>query len=190
MYDRRKVGKKVYSLFLLSFIALVCLIIRPDLQAKKQLDMEDANSDKQVQLVTAPLKRYIILQREYLDGEVSEESIVEEILAMEDFWAQYKDWQLIDQNEGRMVFKRKVNDISPMLKTNGYFGITEDGTLSIFNGKPDQSQVIQSFFQIDIGKLESKKHEELKEGIRVLNKNHYVEVIEAFKPYSTVKSKR
>jgi forespore regulator of the sigma-K checkpoint len=139
---------------------------------------------EQKQAINGPLERKIVLQRVYMDGEVSEEVVTETILAMEDFWANYSDWQLIDQNEDQIVFKKFEDDISPLLKANGFFGLTEDGTLSIFYGKPEKAKIIQSFFQIDVGKLESYKQQELFKGIPIINKNHYEQVIEAYKPYS------
>lgn len=138
--------------------------------------------------ITKPLERKVILQRVYVDGEMSEETITVKILAMEDFWASYRDWQLIDQNEERIIFQKAENDISPLLKANGFFGITEDGTLSIFNGKPENARIIQTFFQIDVGKLETYKQRELLKGIPILNKNRYEQVIEAYKPYSLPES--
>lgn len=143
-----------------------------------------AENRENPQEVTGPMERQVILQRVYMDGEMSEETLTVKILAMEDFWASYRDWQLIDQNEERVIFQKKENDISPLLKANGFFGITQDGTLSIFNGKPEDSHIIHSFFQIDIGKLETYKQRELLKGIPILNKNRYEQVIEAYKPYS------
>jgi forespore regulator of the sigma-K checkpoint len=134
--------------------------------------------------VQNPLSVKVVLQRIYLDGEVSEEVTSETILSMEDFWAAYDGWKLIDQNEERIVFQRNIDDISPLLKTNGYFGIAGDGTLSIFNGKPETNDVIQSFFQIDIKKLESRKHDELIQGIRIQSKDQYFEVLKTLETYS------
>ncbi|MCA1056291.1 intercompartmental signaling factor BofC [Rossellomorea aquimaris] len=127
------------------------------------------------------------LERVYLDGEVSEEIVQETIWSMEDFWAEYRDWQLIDMTEEEVTFQKQVDDISPLLKTNGYFGISEDGVLSIFNGKPGQAEIIQSFFQIDIEKLESTSHESLLKGIPVKSKQKFEEVLESFKQYSVSK---
>ncbi|BCB04971.1 hypothetical protein KH172YL63_31040 [Bacillus sp. KH172YL63] len=129
----------------------------------------------------------VILERVYLDGEVSEEIVQETIWSMEDFWATYEQWQLIDMTEDQVVFQRQMDDISPLLKTNGYFGISERGVLSIFNGKPGQAEIIQSFFQIDVGKLESKRHEDLVKGIPIKSKQEYEEVLEQYKPYSVPK---
>ncbi|CAN7305722.1 BofC C-terminal domain-containing protein [Rossellomorea sp. LjRoot5] len=129
----------------------------------------------------------VILERVYLDGEVSEEIVQETIWSMEDFWAAYEDWQLMDMTEEQIVFQKKMDDISPLLKTNGYFGISDKGVLSIFNGRPGQAEIIQSFFQIDVKKLESKRHDDLVKGIPIKSKQEYEEVLEQYKPYSVPK---
>jgi forespore regulator of the sigma-K checkpoint len=126
-----------------------------------------------------PLKIQVVLKRIYLDGEISEEMREETVWAMEDLWAQYKDWKLVNMGLDGIIFEKKIDDISPLLKTNGYFGITENGILSIFNGKPGKENIIQSFFQIDIDKLESHRQMELKEGIPIKTKDHYIQVLES-----------
>ncbi|KGM45526.1 intercompartmental signaling factor BofC [Neobacillus niacini] len=131
-----------------------------------------------------PQQLTIILERIYLDGEISEEVVFDSYWSIENFWAKYDQWQLVDIDESTMVFRKQVDDISPLLKTNGYFGITDDGVLTIYNGRPDPSRIIQSFFQIDVKKLESKKQEELIQGIPIKTRDRYVEVLETFKPYS------
>lgn len=131
-----------------------------------------------------PLKLNVTLKRIYLDGEISEETVSEKIWALEDFWAKYENWQLVDMNEETIVFELKIDDISPLLKVNGFFGVSEDGTLSIYNGKPEQEDIIQSFFQIDIKKLEGKKHMQLKQGIPVKTKEDFSIVLETMKRYS------
>ena len=125
----------------------------------------------------------VILQLFYLDGEVREE-IVTEHAQLEDLWHKYKDWDLVDFNTHRVVFKKNIDDISPLLKANGYFGLSEDGILSVFDGKPANRNVIHSFFQIDIQKLESRKQEQLAEGIPVRTKEDFQKVLNAYKPFS------
>jgi forespore regulator of the sigma-K checkpoint len=138
----------------------------------------------QNQQKSEPQQLTIILERMYLDGEISEEVVLDSYWSIENFWAKYDQWQLVDIDESTMVFRKQVDDISPLLKANGYFGITDDGVLTIYNGRPDPSRIIQSFFQIDVKKLESKKQEELIQGIPIKNRDRYVEVLETFKPYS------
>lgn len=126
----------------------------------------------------------VILQRHYLDGEVSEETVLETIWSMEDFWALYEDWQLVDQAQGKIIFKKDMNDISPLLKMNGYFGLSDDGTLNIYNGKPTDNEVIQSFFQVNTSRLKSHIHRELLEGIPVTTKDNYLQVLQMFEEYA------
>lgn len=127
----------------------------------------------------------ILLERMYVDGEVSEEIRKETVTSMKDIWEKYKGWQLVDLDDNQIVFQKKVNDISPLLKANGYFGLTKDGTLSIFEGKPNESsRVIQSFFQIDIKKLESRQQKRLQKGIRVVSKSRYQDIIETYRPFA------
>ncbi len=145
------------------------------------------NGSAEEQRKTEPLHINVILERIYLDGEISQEVIHETCWSMENFWAKYDQWQLTDINESTMVFRKQVDDISPLLKANGFFGITDKGVLTIFNGRPDRSRIIQSFFQIDMKKLESKKHDQLIQGIPIRTKDHFVEVLETFKPYSIKK---
>ena len=131
-----------------------------------------------------PLQVEVMLRCMYLDGEISEEIVTETIYTMENFWAKYEEWQFIGVKNDKLVFRKDMDDISPLLKANGYFGVTDEGILTIFNGKPYKSHIIQSFFQIDVGKLESRKRLELKEGIPIKSKDQYVEVLETFKTYS------
>lgn len=134
----------------------------------------------------SPYNVRVILEREYLDGEISEEIIEDSFWSMDDFFARYAEWQLIDQDDEQVVLHRRIDDISPLLKANGYFGLTKEGILTIFDGKPDESnKVIQSFFQIDVEKLESHQQEQLKKGIPVESKDQYVEVIKTFKSFSS-----
>lgn len=126
----------------------------------------------------------IILQRVYLDGDVSEEVVTETANSITEIQDRYDQWQLITKQGDKPVFRYVVDDISPLLKANGYFGITDEGILTIFNGKPKHSKIIHSFYQIDVGKLESRKKEQLMKGIPIKTKDRYQQVLETFKPYT------
>lgn len=160
------------------------LIVNPS-----ETDGKEAENNEQEKTFAqpSPLELTVHLKRVYLDGVESEETIQETVLALEDFWAKYDEWQLVDMDEERLIFQQKVDDISPLLKMNGFFGLTEDGTLSLFNGKPEELDVIQSFFQIDIEKLESKQHRQLQYGIPIQSKEDFSKVYEAMKRYAIEK---
>lgn len=131
----------------------------------------------------------IILQSVYLDGEVSEETVVHHGTTLKEQLDYYQDrgWEIVQLEPGQLVFKKYVQDISPLLKVNGYFGLGQDGTLSTFHGKPEEQNIIQSFFQIDIDKLETRMQEELAKGIPVRNKQDFLQVLETYKQYRIVK---
>jgi forespore regulator of the sigma-K checkpoint len=141
-------------------------------------------AEELVQQENNPIERKVILQRMYLDGELSEEKLTETIWTMEDFWLKYQGWKVVDQNEDQIVLKKIENDISPLLKANGYLGMKKDGTLSIFIGRPEHAKIIHTFYQIDVGKLEVYKQEELQKGIPIVNKDQYQQLIKEYEQYS------
>ncbi|GIW50084.1 MAG: hypothetical protein KatS3mg080_0695 [Anoxybacillus sp.] len=56
-------------------------------------------------------------------------------------------------------------------------------SLFLKENRGESSRVIQSFFQIDVKKLESHEREKLKKGISVRSKRNYERVIEAYEPF-------
>ncbi|MGG2095295.1 BofC C-terminal domain-containing protein [Bacillus sp. S13(2024)] len=125
----------------------------------------------------------IMLQRIYLDGEVSQEIFRDKVVHLEKLLEQYKEWQLVDRDDVQVVLQKRIDDISPLLKTSGYFGVSKEGILQIFNGVPETDNVIHSFFQIDMKKMESYQRERLKRGIRVKSKERFVEVMKDMEQY-------
>jgi forespore regulator of the sigma-K checkpoint len=178
-----------YSMMVGILFLLSGFISDTELYSKNQgeeQDNMDQGENEDSSTANDPVTLTVILERVYLDGEVSEEIVEETIWAMEDFWGEYENWQLIHQDEEQVVFQQHVDDISPLLKSNGYFGISDEGVLTIFDGRPNSSnKVIQSFFQIDIEKLESRQHDLLKKGIKVGNKAEYINVLETYRTFTT-----
>ncbi|NPC93519.1 signaling peptide protein [Bacillus sp. WMMC1349] len=129
-------------------------------------------------------KVQVQLEKVYLDGDVGIEKKQETFDQIENFKTIYKEWRLVDQKEGFMLFRKQIDDISPLSKTNGYIGVTEDGVISTFHGRPGLlSEPIQSFFQIDIKRLESRLADDLKKGIRYRTKKEFQHVIESVKSF-------
>ncbi|WP_078413893.1 BofC C-terminal domain-containing protein [Priestia abyssalis] len=142
-------------------------------------------SAEKVEAHTGKDRVTIFLERVYVDGVVSQEVIHHANSSKEDILNAYEAWRLIQESDNELVLRTYVDDISPLLKTNGYFGISVDNMLSIYEGDPNQStKVIQSFFQIDVEKLESYHRQKLKKGIRVHSKDEYVALMQFFEGYS------
>lgn len=60
--------------------------------------------------VSGPKTVEVVLRQTDTNGEKHEERIRETIWSMEDFWANYADWQLIDQNETSIIFHKFETD--------------------------------------------------------------------------------
>src|SRR5574342_685360 len=55
-----------------------------------------------------PLHFTVILEKVYVDGEISQEVVHETCWSMENFWAKYDQWQMVDMGETTFVFRRQV----------------------------------------------------------------------------------
>lgn len=49
----------------------------------------------------------ILLERMYVDGEVSEEIFTEKVANLEQFLQQYKEWQLVDRDDTQIVLQKR-----------------------------------------------------------------------------------
>lgn len=153
----------------------------------KEVDNKDSSAETVDLVKREPLTLQVTLQKHYMDGKVLEESYKETIGSMQDFWSYYHGWQVVEQKEGEIIFKKHVQDISPYLKENGYFGLS-NGILTIFEGQPESEQVIQSFYQIDTSELESYQAKQLQKGIKIDSKEVYEYVLEAYREMTPSKS--
>ncbi|WP_246363576.1 BofC C-terminal domain-containing protein [Halobacillus locisalis] len=127
-----------------------------------------------------PLELTVIMKEHYLDGVIETTTTKETIWSMMDFWAEYKEWTVESQEIDRVVFQREVQDISPLTKKQGYFGLTEDGDLAVFQGQPGEGKIIQSFKPVPIKPLESKRKSELENGIKIQSYQHFEQVLTQF----------
>lgn len=126
----------------------------------------------------------VCLKRVYLGGQTMVDVKPVTIWSMEDFRSRYSGWQLVEKDTDRIVFQKKIHDLSPLLKASGYFGISPDGILTIYKGKPHEDKAIHSFFQIDMKKLESGMQQELQRGIPIHSTDHYERVLKTLKQYA------
>ncbi|SDK40400.1 BofC C-terminal domain-containing protein [Sediminibacillus albus] len=183
---------KRYQLLLICSLAVVGIItfagyLSGEEQAKTIEDKANPAAKNENPAQREPLELEVTLQKHYIDGKIEESTHKEKIWAMEDFWSYYHDWQVVDQKEGEIVFKKEISDISPYMKENGYFGLAEN-QLTIFEGLPIHEQVIQSFYQIDTDELESYQVKQLHDGIKIDSKQVYQYVLEAYRDMAPSRS--
>ncbi|MFB1080552.1 BofC N-terminal domain-containing protein [Jeotgalibacillus sp. JSM ZJ347] len=71
----------------------------------------------------APLLLTLSVETVYQDGEKSIEQRTESYEAMEDFFAAYKDWQIIDMNNELITLRTTEDTVSPLMKWSGYTSV-------------------------------------------------------------------
>lgn len=148
-----------------------------EIETAAAIDIENQNNPDDLAVIE------VILQEQYIDGRMETKIIEETISAMEDFWSEYSDYQLIDQKVSQLTFRKQIDDVSPYLKKVGHFGLYDD-TLTIFEGEPEYEQVIQSFYHIDKNELTKEDIERLNNGIKIDSKETYQQTLEVFRSYS------
>lgn len=129
----------------------------------------------------------LVLARTYLCGVKDEERISLTHESFEKALSAYKGWEIIASEEGKLILLKRENDIAPSCKENGYFGLSQDGVLTLFNGVPGEKQVIQSFYQINRAKMEASLPAEeialLQNGIRVRDLSEYNSVLSTYSEF-------
>nr|WP_244988240.1 BofC C-terminal domain-containing protein [Paenibacillus xylanexedens] len=102
--------------------------------------------------------------------------------------AQHPEWDATVGTSDELRLKQSVDDLSPLCKQQAYISIDAVGNLNLYEGKPAEEKVIRTFFQLDVGTLESSLPEgvleQLQQGIRVQDKDEYDSVISTFSDYA------
>lgn len=134
----------------------------------------------------------LVLKTHYICGTQIESKSFENAREMEHWISSQQDkWRLESKNkENEMIMVREVlTDISPLCRDEGYFGLSNEGVLTLFQGPPIENKVIQTFFRIDTRRLESKIHGEdigiLRMGIRVQSVDQYWSVLSTYGEFAT-----
>ena len=72
-----------------------------------------------------------------------------------------------------------------------YIGLSEQGVLTLFQGPPEQNQVIETFFRIDTDRLKTgldmSELEKLKAGIEISSQEEYEAVLATYRPFAAGK---
>lgn len=152
------------------------LLVSSSLFIGKSADAEKMNTDRVD----------VYLERVYLDGQVQVDMKPVNSQSTKEVRSHFADWTLVGRGKHKLVLKKKMNDISPILKTDGYFGLSKDNILTIYNGKPEKNKAIHSFYQIDVKELESRLQHKLHKGIPIESKGHYEKVMNHLKKYAVM----
>jgi forespore regulator of the sigma-K checkpoint len=134
----------------------------------------------------------LILKTNYICGTEISTKEFDQVRDMEEWLEAQKNtsWTIVEaKKDSEYTMSRNVlNDLSPLCKKEGYFGLSKEGVLTMFQGPPTDNHVIQTFFRIDTQLLESKLPKEkvgsLKQGIRVHSVDDYLNVLSTFEEFA------
>jgi forespore regulator of the sigma-K checkpoint len=162
----------------LAFDNLFSHIISPGSNQEEAIDV----------IAKQPVK--LILKTNYMCGTEIGTKEFDQVKDMEEWLeAQNNLWITEGKKDSVYTMSRNVlNDLSPLCKQKGYFGLSKEGVLTMFQGPPTDNHVIQTFFRIDTQLLESKLPKEkvgsLKQGIRVHSVDEYLNVLSTFEEFA------
>lgn len=126
----------------------------------------------------------LVLAHTYLCGLKDEVRKELKDVSLEQALTQYSGWEIISAQKGKLILLKRENDIAPACKANGYFGLSADGMLTLFNGLPAEQDVIQTFYQINTKRMEARLPKEeielLHKGIRVRDLAEYNSVLSTY----------
>lgn len=101
---------------------------------------------------------------------------------------QHPGWSGYIESENDLIVQETVDDLSPHCKENAYMSLDKEGNLTLFDGKPKEEKAIRTFFQLDVGSMETSLPagvlEQLQNGIRVQDIEEYNSVLSTFGDYA------
>ncbi|WP_340031079.1 BofC C-terminal domain-containing protein [Paenibacillus sp. FSL K6-1122] len=130
----------------------------------------------------------VVLETKYICGVETEQLGKMARPQLKMLLAQHPEWDATVGTSDELYLKQRVDDLSPLCKQQAYISIDAVGNLNLYEGKPAEEKVIRTFFQLDVGTLESSLPEgvleQLQQGIRIQDKDEYDSVISTFSDYA------
>lgn len=101
----------------------------------------------------------------------------------------HPSWKGRIDEKGEVWLEEMISDdLSPACKEQAYMSIDANGNLTLFDGPPQEEKVLRTFFQLDIGSMESSLPKDvlrqLQDGIRIQDIDEYNSVLSTFSDYA------
>lgn len=130
----------------------------------------------------------VVMETHYICGIETEQLGKMAIPQLKVLLQQHPEWEAEVVSADTLQIKKQVDDLSPLCKEQAYISVDAVGNLNLYEGRPAEEKVIRTFFQMDVGSLESSLPEgvleQLQQGIRVQDKDEYNSVISTFSDYA------
>ncbi|MGG4482460.1 BofC C-terminal domain-containing protein [Paenibacillus illinoisensis] len=154
----------------------------------------EERSEEEVQSILGQLRpetdrlTTVVMETYYICGIETEQLGKMAIPQLKVLLQQHPEWEAEVVSADTLQIKKQVDDLSPLCKEQAYISVDAVGNLNLYEGRPAEEKVIRTFFQMDVGSLESSLPEgvleQLQQGIRVQDKDEYNSVISTFSDYA------
>jgi forespore regulator of the sigma-K checkpoint len=159
----------------------------PNDDAKRQADVLESIRQSGTGREVVVLKTYVCGEERQKLGLLQPDGIAK-------LHAEHPEWTLRLDGDGTVLFTQSIDDLSPACKEKAFFGIDDKGNLSLFDGVPGKDNVIRTFFQLNIGQLESAlPHDTVNQlygGIRVKDMEEYNSILSTFSDYAVEETQK
>jgi forespore regulator of the sigma-K checkpoint len=150
------------------------------------VDEADARRYEAVRAAGSPVD--VTLRRSFVCGEETQPLGRMTAAQAIDLLRRHPEWRAVFAGSGAVIMEERINDLSPACKESAVFGIDADGRLSLFDGPPQRSKVLRTFYQLDVRYMESslpkERFDALVRGIRVSDLDEFNSVLSSFSEYA------
>lgn len=133
----------------------------------------------------------LVLHRTYLCGEETRQLGRHPTKVAVQLLTAHRDWNAAFDSSGALIMEQHIDDLSLQCRKSAYMAMDKTGNLSLYDGLPKKEKVIQTFFQMDIERLEMRMSPdqllELSRGIRITDKDEFNSVLSTFNEYALSK---
>ncbi|MBE3554912.1 MAG: BofC C-terminal domain-containing protein [Thermicanus sp.] len=143
---------------------------------------------EEITAALAPNMAEVIFRTIYEVGPVEEEVKKLPYSELENLKKKYGNLTPYGANGDRFIVEKRVEDLSPFIKERGKLGLTKEGMLMLYTGSDIDPQVIETFFRIDVKRMESSLPQEevnlLRQGIPVHSLAEFNSILSTYGEYA------
>ncbi|GBF10017.1 BofC C-terminal domain-containing protein [Tepidibacillus sp. HK-1] len=179
--------KTKYSYLITLLLIALAIGFYPLLTEKGEEPNSDA-TEPLAQEVASPINTKLVMVTHYVVGEDLVETKNESYTSLTELEQKYAGWKIIAKTDQEIKMERYLEDLSPKIKNGAYFGLSPDGYFTLYQGTPNENEVIETFFRIDIDSLESalpsEPIEQLHQGIPIRDLAEYNSILSTYSEFS------
>lgn len=163
-------------------------VLQNEEEQQHKAELDEKQREFMQQLNESKVKRQVHLKTTYVCG-VEEQKLGRlNADSIYELLNKNPQWQGRINDEGEVWLERSISDLSPECKRQAYMSVDANGNLTLFDGPPEEEKVLRTFFQLDIGSMESSLPKgvikQLEEGIRIQDIDEYNSVLSTFSDYA------